>query len=178
MTWTAVSRVCLVALLWVLAACDTERHQPANGEPAPAFSLMHLNGTAVHVPSDLRGQVTAIRFWADWCPYCKDEMKDIEPVYRKYRKRGLRVLAVNVMQPAETARAFVDKLGVSYEVLLDINGDVTRRYGVLGLPTTFFIDQDGVIRAKIHGESTAEVFERTVTELLQREPMVLKRQAE
>ncbi|MFA7097053.1 MAG: TlpA disulfide reductase family protein [Gammaproteobacteria bacterium] len=150
----------------VLMACDGGQGRLASGMPAPAFELSHLSGTTVQFPGDYRGKVVAIRFWADWCPYCKDEMQDIEPVYRKYRDAGLLVLAINVMQPAETAQAFMQKLDVSYDVLLDRQGDVARNYGVLGLPTTYFIDREGTVRAKIHGESTAEVFERIVKELL------------
>ncbi|HMR02950.1 MAG TPA: TlpA disulfide reductase family protein, partial [Candidatus Competibacter phosphatis] len=108
----------------------------------------------------------AIRFWADWCPYCHDEMQALEPVYRQYRDQGLAILAVNVLQPLETVRPFVQGLDISYEVLLDPQGAVTRDYRVMGLPMTFIVDRQGVIRARIVGESTPEVFERAIATLL------------
>jgi peroxiredoxin len=160
-TWTL-----LLAAVWLLAGCEGVPPAVRNGDPAPVFELQPLGGAQVRFPDDYRGQVVAIRFWADWCPYCRDEMVDIEPVYRKYRDQGLRVLAINVRQSDAVAAAFVQQLGISYAVLLDLEGSVARAYGVLGLPTTFFIDRQGTLRARILGESTAEAFDGIVAELL------------
>jgi peroxiredoxin len=120
----------------------------------------------VALPADLQGQIVVIRFWADWCPFCESEMRSIEPVYRAYKEQGLRLLAINVRQDAKTAAAFVEPLGISYEVLLDEDGDVARAYGVSGLPTTFFLDRQGRLATRILGESTPEVFEQVVKGLL------------
>jgi peroxiredoxin len=154
----------LLAIL--LAGCGQEAAQLENGQPAPAFELERLEGGALAFPASVAGKVVAVRFWADWCPFCEEEMRDLEPVYRHYRDRGLVVLAVNVRQDAATARRFIKRLGVSYEVLLDADGAVARRYGVIGLPTTFFVDGDGRLATRILGESTPEVFERIVKDLL------------
>jgi peroxiredoxin len=150
----------------LLGACGDEPAQLTKGEATPPFELSTLAGSPVALPADLRGQVVAVRFWADWCPFCETEMRDLEPVYRKYRDEGLRILAVNVRQDRETAAAFVEPLGISYEVLLDPDGAVARSYGVSGLPTTFFLDRQGRLAARILGESTPEVFEQVVRELL------------
>lgn len=156
----------LPALLVLLAACEPELPSIQNGTPAPAFSLERLDGPSIRFPEQYRGQVVAIRFWADWCPYCHGEMSALEPVYRRHRDRGLTILAVNVMQPPEMVRPFVEQTGISYEVLLDRQGEVTRHYRVMGLPVTYLIDRQGIIRARIVGESTAEVFERVIGGLL------------
>ena len=79
---------------------------------------------------------------------------------------GLAILAINVLQPPETVAPFVQQLGVSYDVLLDRQGEVTRRYQVMSLPVTFIVDRQGVIRARIVGESTPQVFERAIASLL------------
>jgi peroxiredoxin len=162
------TRACLALGLFLilLTGCGDAPPPPRNGEPAPGFELPRLDGAPFAFPAEIRGQVTAVRFWADWCPFCESEMRDIEPVYRAYRDRGLTVLAVNVRQDRETAARFVEGLGVSYEVLLDEQGDVARAYGVIGLPTTFFVDREGRLATRILGESTPEVFERIVGELL------------
>lgn len=107
-----------------------------------------------------------VRFWADWCPFCESEMKQIEPVYQANKEKGLEILAVNVRQTQPTAKAFMDKLNVSYPGLLDEDGEVARQYGVLGLPTTFVVDRKGILQTRIIGESTAEVLESVVQELL------------
>ncbi|HPE74297.1 MAG TPA: TlpA disulfide reductase family protein [Candidatus Competibacter sp.] len=150
----------------LLTGCEQNVTATKTDSPAPAFTLERLDGPAVHFPEQYRGQVVAIRFWADWCPYCHDEMQALEPVYRQYRDQGLAILAVNVLQPLETVRPFVQGLDISYEVLLDPQGAVTRDYRVMGLPMTFIVDRQGVIRARIVGESTPEVFERAIVTLL------------
>ena len=132
----------------------------------PAFTLPRLGGGTFTVPSDVDGDVLALRFWADWCHYCESDMAGMETVFRKYRQEGLRVLAINVGQPRETARQFVDRLGLTYDILLDPNGTVSRSYGVVGLPATFLVDRQGRLVTRILGESNAEVLERVVLELL------------
>ncbi len=154
----------LFALL--LAACGSERPQLARGTPAPAFRAESVKGDPIQVPQDLAGQVIAIRFWADWCPFCGKEMRDIEPVYRELSGKGLRVLAVNVGQDRITAQRFVERLGISYTALLDPDSEIARRYGVIGLPTTFFVDRQGRVHSKILGESDAAMFRQAVEPLL------------
>ena len=150
----------------LLSGCGGETVQLAQGEPPSPFELTTLGGGSVALPADLQGQIVVIRFWADWCPFCESEMRSIEPVYRAYKEQGLRLLAINVRQDAKTAAAFVEPLGISYEVLLDEDGDVARAYGVSGLPTTFFLDRQGRLATRILGESTPEVFEQVVKGLL------------
>ncbi len=159
-------RAALLMLATLLGACGDSTPQLVAGTPPPGFSLRTLEGTTLAFPEQTSGQVLAIRFWADWCPFCESEMTQLEPVYRKYRESGLRILAINVRQDPETARRFVERLGVSYETLLDRDGRVARSYGVLGLPTTFFVDRDGRLKTKVIGESTPEVFERIVQGML------------
>lgn len=156
----------LLAACLLLAGCGGEPPQLAKGEPPPPFALTALQGGPVSLPADLQDQVVVVRFWADWCPFCEGEMRSIEPVYRAYKDQGLRLLAVNVRQDAKAAAAFVEPLGISYEVLLDEDGAVARAYGVSGLPTTFFLDRQGRLVTRILGESTPEVFEDLVKGLL------------
>lgn len=161
------SRLLPLLLLILLAACSSDTPQLAAGEPVPGFTVPRLEGGTATFPDDYRGKVVAIRFWADWCPFCKDEMMALEPVYQRLHGAGLHILAVNVRQDADTAGRFVARLGISYETLLDVSGEVARSYGVQGLPTTFFVDRHGRLHARILGESTPEVTERLVRELLE-----------
>jgi peroxiredoxin len=158
--------VCTLAVLLVATGCGESTPQLQTGAPPPEFRLATLAGGEVAFPAQTAGQIVAIRFWADWCPFCESEMTQLEPVYRKYGQQGLRILAVNVRQDPDTARRFAAKLGISYETLLDSDGRVARTYGVLGLPTTFFVDRDGRLKGKVVGESTPDVFERIVREML------------
>jgi peroxiredoxin len=155
-----------VGLALLLTACLEATSPLERGDPIPGFTLSRLQGGSVSIPGDLAGQVLALRFWADWCHYCESDMAGMERVFRKYRDQGLRVLAINVGQPRETARKFVDRLGLTYDILLDPNGTVSRIYGVVGLPATFLIDRQGRLVTRILGESKAEVLEQVVQELL------------
>jgi len=156
----------LGTLLLLLSGCGEERPKLTRGQPLPDFSLERLEGGTLKFPADLQGKVVAIRFWAEWCPFCETEMRDIEPVYKQYHDRGLVILAVNVRQDRTTAERFIQKLGISYDVLLDSEGEVARDYGVSGLPTTFIADRAGRLQTRILGESTPELFEKLIRELL------------
>lgn len=158
----------LPLLFMLLAGCGVELPQAvANGTPAPAFTGLTLDGRQVAFPGDFKGKVVALRFWADWCPYCGPEMRDIEPVYRRLKARGLEVVAVNAGQGPDVVARFLRSTPVTYTVLLDREVEAVGLYGVIGLPHTYLIDRNGVVRGRIVGEATAEVFERQVTALLQ-----------
>lgn len=156
----------VILLLVLLASCESGSPALRIGNPAPAFALNRLDDTGIRFPEHYSNQVVVIRFWADWCPFCRSEMTALEPVYRQYRDRGLVILAINVLQPPETVQPFVSQLGITYDVLLDRQGEVTRRYQAMALPVTYIIDRKGIIRARIIGESTPEVFTREISGLL------------
>jgi len=161
----------LLALVTVglcLAACDSGAPavQLNSGQPAPAFQTFAADGTPAHFPAAYAGKPLVIRFWADWCKYCEGEMKAIETVYQRYRGQGLEVLAINAGQDKPAVAAFMTKIGVSYPALLDEQSKIARSYGVVGLPTTYFVDARGIVRGKIVGEADAATFERQVVELL------------
>ena len=156
----------VIALIHLTACGDTAVPPPENGQPAPAFQAETLAGARVAVPASYHGRVLAMRFWADWCPYCRQEMAELQPVYDRLRGRGLEILAVNVAQDRDTVSRFVTPLGIGYPVMLDPEGVVARAYGVKALPVTWLVDRRGVVRGKIVGEATPEVFAAKVTELL------------
>lgn len=156
-----------LASILLLAACGgQDTPTPANGQPAPAFRLVALAGGQIDLPQSLAGKVVALRFWADWCPYCRKEMAELQPVYARLQPQGLEILAVNVAQSPDSVRRFVEPLGIAYPILLDPEGATARAYGVKALPMTWLIDCHGMVRGKIVGEATPEVFERKVRELL------------
>ena len=115
------------------------------GKPAPEFALSDPDGRA-HSLSDFRGQVVWLNFWATWCGPCRRELPDIQRLADEFSAGGLVVLAVNMGESANKARAFWDELDLELAILLDANGDVTEQYRARGLPTNFFIDEDGVLR--------------------------------
>jgi peroxiredoxin len=157
----------LLSALLLLGACGGEPGAKLNvGDSAPAFQTVRLDGAAAHFPAAWAGRPLVIRFWADWCRYCEPEMKAIEAVYQRHKGKGLEVLAINAGQERPAVAAFIGKLGVTYPVLLDESASIAKRYGVVGLPTTYFVDAKGVVRGKVIGEADEAVFERHALELL------------
>ena len=160
-------RFLLLACLVLLAACGGEPAAKLNlGDPAPAFRTERLDGGSVDFPAATAGKPLVIRFWADWCKYCEPEMKAIEVVYQRHKDKGLEVYAVNAGQDKPTVAAFIKRLGVTYPVLLDEQSAIAKRYGVMGLPTTYFVDAKGIVRGKVIGEADEAVFERHALDLL------------
>jgi peroxiredoxin len=161
----------LVVPLALLGGCAPDLPKAvATGAPAPAFSAETLDGRPARFPDDFRGKVVALRFWADWCPYCAPEMRDLDPVYRRLQGRGLEVLAMNAGQTPEAVARFLRATPVGYPVLLDRDAKVLALYGVVGLPHTVLIDRAGIVRGRIAGEASAAIFERQVTPLLEHTP--------
>lgn len=157
--------VLVLVLVALLAGCGNERTTVANEEPAPAFELELLVGGTVTL-DELRGQVVALRFWADWCPFCRREMRELEPLYQQLHEQGLEILAVNVGQDRSRVERFVDRVHYTYPTLLDPDSAIARRYGVIAIPVTFFIDREGIVRGRILGESDPATFERMAVPLL------------
>ncbi|MEL0587374.1 MAG: TlpA disulfide reductase family protein [Candidatus Thiodiazotropha sp. (ex. Lucinoma kazani)] len=149
-----------------LTGCHSDTAHLSNGQETPEFHLQQLQHGEAHFPEAFAGKVVVIRFWADWCPFCESEMQAIELIYQTYRQKGLVILALNVRQDRDTAAAFISKLGITYDVLLDSEGETARAYGVIGLPTTFIINRKGRLYTKIVGESTPQVLEQILGELI------------
>ena len=122
--------------------------RPDLGVEAPDF-VLERPGTGEQVRlSDFRGQTVVLNFWATWCVPCRTEMPDLQAAYES---DDVVVLAVNDREPPGPVEGFVDEFGLTFPVVLDREGSVREHYRVLGLPATFFIDPDGVIRARNFG---------------------------
>lgn len=125
---------------------------PAAGQAAPDFVLQeHGTGRLVRL-SDFRGKIVVLNFWATWCPPCIAEMPELEALHTAHAATGdLVVLAVNVEEPPAAVEEFKQQRPLTMLVLGDRTGGVRRYYGLPGLPGTFFIGRDGIVRAKVLG---------------------------
>ncbi|MDP6126539.1 MAG: redoxin family protein [Dehalococcoidales bacterium] len=135
------------------------------GDVAPDFTLADLEGNQVSL-SDFRGKTVLVNFWATWCPPCLAEMPEIEAVYQEYKDRGVEVVGIDVREPREDVLQFVRKGGYSWVFVLDTAGKVTASYEIAALPTSLFIDTEGVIKAVNIGAMTKRQMEANLSEVM------------
>jgi cytochrome c biogenesis protein CcmG, thiol:disulfide interchange protein DsbE len=125
------------------------------GSPAPDFRAATLDAAAARTKTlaDYRGQVVLLNVWATWCGPCRVEMPSIEALHRAYAPQGLKVVAVSIDDAGQeqTVRDFVRELGLTFEILHDPSGAIQKSYQTTGVPETFVLGPDGVIRKKLIG---------------------------
>lgn len=126
------------------------------GEAAPDFTLKNLEGQEIRL-SELKGKGVVINFWATWCNPCKREMPLIEEQYQLVKDQNIEILAVNIAESHLAVSSFIDRLGVTFPVLLDSHRIVTQRYAVGALPSTFFINKDGIVMDHFVGEMNESI---------------------
>jgi peroxiredoxin len=143
-------------------ASAAETSAPHKGFLAPDFSLSTNEGETITL-SDLRGKPVLINLWTSWCPPCKAEMPALERVYHDYKDDGLEILAVNSTSQdnAADANAFVQDLGLTFTILFDKDGSVSKQYRLQALPTSIFINREGVIQEIVVGGPMSEALLRS-----------------
>lgn len=126
---------------------------PFEGQRAPDFELITTTGEKIRL-SQLRGQPAAVNFWATWCPACRQELPALQAAFAEFEARGAAVLAVDLREDAAAVTAYAAEFGLGFPLLLDTDGAVANAYRVVGIPTTVFVDADGVVRARHVGPLT------------------------
>ena len=137
------------------------------GSPAPEFTLKTLAGGTASL-SDYTGRPVFLNFWASWCKPCRGEMSDIIAAYDAHKNEHLQVLAINLtdQERMADARRFADEFQMPFPVLLDEKGKVRKRYALRGVPTSVFIDAQGIVRLVNPGPITGETIQRGLEEIL------------
>ncbi|MFW5972303.1 MAG: TlpA family protein disulfide reductase [Bacillota bacterium] len=123
------------------------------GEKAPNFTLKKVNGEEVSLYS-LHGRKIFLNFWATWCPPCRQEMPDIQKLYEEHK--DITILAVNLRENKGQVSEFLMANGYNFPVVLDPDGNIGNQYMVRGIPTTYILDENGVIIDKTSGVLTYE----------------------
>ncbi len=155
--------ILLAGALWIVFSAAPEQAgtarglqtAPREGFLAPDFTLQDLKGQT-YTLSDLQGKAVLLNFWATWCPPCRAEMPALDRVYAAYQAQGVVVLAVTADDTRSEAGAFAAEYGLSFPILVDSSAAAARAYRVTSLPTSFFIDPQGVIRKVIVGGPMSE----------------------
>jgi len=156
------------------AALNPTSRQPSTdvGRAAPDFLLERLGGGELRL-SDLRGKAVLVNFWASWCPPCREELPVLVDAYQRHESRGFVVVGVNLQEADGKVHDFAREFGVDFPVVIDRDGEVADawRLGgpVRGLPTSYFIDEHGVVRDFFYGPLTRGKIEERLAPLLPQE---------
>lgn len=155
---------------WIILSAETsstssEISAPQVGFLAPNFTLNGIDGKP-YTLSKFRGKAVLINLWATWCPPCRAEMPAIEIIYQEFRDQGFIVLAVNATSQDEPSAIapFLDQYGITFPVLLDETGNISTIYKLQSLPSSYFIDRQGVVQEVIIGGPMSEALLRTRVE--------------
>jgi peroxiredoxin len=164
--------ILIFGVLWIVVSADKSGASttgkipaPQQGFLAPDFELKTPADEAVKL-SDLRGQAVLVNLWATWCPPCRAEMESIEKIYNEYKDQGFTVLAVNMTYQDEPLEIlpFVNGHGLTFPILLDETGEMANAYQLKSLPSSYFINRQGVINEVVIGGPMAEALLRTRVE--------------
>ncbi len=153
-------------------ALNTTGRSPSTevGRAAPDFLLQTPDGGELRL-SDLRGSPVLVNFWASWCTPCRQEMPDIVRAYDARASDGLVVVAVNLQENNEQVREFADEFGMRFPIVIDRRGQVAEAWRIggpiEGIPSSYFIDAQGVVRGFVYGPMDAERLDEELAKVIE-----------
>jgi thiol-disulfide isomerase/thioredoxin len=128
------------ALADLLPALNLSDYPP--GLWPPPFKGHTVTGQAVSL-AHFQGRVVLVNFWATWCAECRPEMPLFERLHQDFAVQDLTVLGINFREGTQGIQRYTEGLGLTFPFILDPQGEISRSYGVIGLPTTFLVARDG-----------------------------------
>lgn len=136
----------------LVSGCTAQESRGPQLPESHKFTLTNLQGEEVSLDGLLgQNKAVLINFWATWCPPCLEEIPDLIRLHEEYKDNSFTVLGVDVGESHAKVSRFVEKMGINYPVVLDEDMDVTRQYGVVGIPTTLLVDSEGRVLGQYHG---------------------------
>lgn len=163
----------IMAAVLVLLAVGLISNQPVTGrsgitrvgKPAEEFELSLFKG-GEFVLSEQLGRPLVINFWASWCPPCRVEAQLLESAWRVYGPLEVMFVGVNIQDDELDGMAYLTEFEITYPNGRDVHGNITVDYGVIGLPVTFFVGRDGIVKRRWVGSISETELEDTIDELL------------
>lgn len=158
--------LCVAAFACAMVTGGCEKDQSWKiGSKAPQISVLDVHDATVKL-SGFKGKVVVLRFWATGCKSCVAAMPELDRFRNKYSENDLAVLGINVGGSKELVEAFAKGLKITYPILLDPANIAAKKYAVKTVPTTFFIDRNGIAKQAVSGEMPQDVFDKIVASLL------------
>ncbi len=133
-------------------AGDWKAYAEAGGQAAPALVLTDLKGGEVDLAA-FKGSVVLVNFWATWCVPCRDEMPSLNQLQQRLGGRRFQVLAVNIGEGRARIQQFLDTVPVDFTIVRDAESAAMKAWRVRVLPSSFLIDQNGLMRYQLVGEA-------------------------
>lgn len=141
----AVTLALILSAGFAITGCSSNSTAPTVGNLAPNFQLHNLDGKPVSL-SDFRGKPVMLNFWSTRCPPCVSEMPYIQQMYEEWRDKGLILLVIHMGGSPSQVKEFLQNHNLSLPVLLDTTQAIAQKYNIRWIPTTFFIDKEGIIQ--------------------------------
>ncbi len=141
----------------ILSGPVTSVYAVSTGEPAPSIILPHLQSTQLVDLEQYKGKVVYLDFWASWCGTCRISMPQIEQLHQDLKSKGFEVVGINVDQDPEDGRAFLAEHPVSFATLSDPKGVTPKKFKLIGMPTSYLIDAQGIVRLVHQGFRQGDV---------------------
>lgn len=154
--WRAIFIVIpLIFIIFLALRLGTAKSEHRAEGLAPVLEFTTFEGETINL-DDLRGQGVMVNFWASWCDPCREEAALLEQTWRREKDNGIIFLGLDYLDQEPAAKAYLAEFGVTYPNGPDLRSQVARRYGIKGVPETFFIDPEGKISDVVVGPITSQ----------------------
>jgi cytochrome c biogenesis protein CcmG/thiol:disulfide interchange protein DsbE len=153
--WQIIFVAILVFFVGILAfrLWDTNVSEQRADGLAPDFTFTTFEGETISL-ADLKGKGVVVNFWASWCDPCRDEAELLESAWRREQENGIVFIGLDYLDQEPAALAYLEEFDISYPNGPDLQSQAARRYGIKGVPETYFIAPDGTIVQAVIGPVT------------------------
>jgi thiol-disulfide isomerase/thioredoxin len=147
----------VVASTLILALSASNVFAVSIGDKAPDFNIPRLETNGMISLKHYRGKVVYIDFWASWCGPCRNSLPALNRVHTEFREKGFEVIAINLDEEREDAMAFLKEFPVVYPTAIDTSSKVPEAYGLVGMPTAYLVDRQGIVQLVHEGFKKSDI---------------------